>query len=285
MVGNKRSSRLWYASLSSGADFAHKMCVQDPFTYKDKLYGHKYAQASEVRYFGALAVFSTVVADAGAEQLLQDDRFLLQGAAIKAAIAEEIAYLTDLPLAVFEFFIPLIGGEYTAVQLRSDAILCACKTRAVVYKDCLSLLDTYPMCLTQGNIPDNVDALLNKPAEDMVEPFTRQMFLALQCGFSHSGACEVLSLMSTAGCTTNMVEQAHGLGASNMESHKCHGIRSLQTRSTIHQSAPAFVDPSLDSPTLRQLERQIQHEEDTMAKRRRASDCAASRVAQARMSF
>ena len=80
-----------------------------------------------------------------------------------------------------------------------------------------------PFSLTQGDLHENVKLLRNTPiTERPAEEFARQMCVALQCGMAPRSAVETLNLARHAPCTTNMIEQAHGLSATSMGYHSTH---------------------------------------------------------------
>jgi hypothetical protein len=248
---------MWFFSLFSGLEYCFKLCRDDCNVNMRLLNGHSKATAADVRYYSALTCFSALVAESAAAILLEDDRFLLNNVEVKEAMQTEIAYIQQVDARVFEYFMPYIGGDYTATSLRSDAITAAYRMFAFAEKDAFRQLDQLPWRLTQGDINANVRGISEiLPPFTTGDSFTDQMCEAIACGMPQSLAVNTLKLVREAPCTTNMIEQAHGLGSSCMGAHSGHSERSLQARSLIHQSRVVF-EISPDERRLQRLDARV----------------------------
>ena len=100
--------------------------------------------------------------------------------------------------------------------------------------------------------------------------------MALYCGMAPHAAVEMLRLARDAPCSTNMIEQAHGLSATSMGYHSSHSELTLQARMLIHQARAAFAKPMRSE--VERLRGRIDHLDQKMTKRFRGCDLAVSTV-------
>ena len=219
----------------------------------DRLERASQSEEPEVRYFGALACFASLLAESPGALLMEDNRFLQNNAQLKQAEIDEQSYISSLHPMAWEFFMHFIGGEYTASQFRSDTMLAGRRTAAFNYKEVFRAVTTLPWSLTQGDLACNVEQLRTSDAVDLGEAFSLQLHGALEFGMSSEAAVSVLEVLKEAPCTTDMIEQAHGLSASSMGAHSSHGETSLPARSVIHQVRAAFT-PSRDAVELQRID-------------------------------
>ena len=209
--------------------------------------------------------------------LLEDDRFLLFAAQIYQAVAEEMYYVESLPISFFAFFNPFIGQDIQPECLRDDIVYAARRTLAFIYKDAFHQHGCYPLSLTQGNIEQNLQALMAHRSDTIKDQFAQQMNMAISCGMAQQRAVKILNGILQSPCTTNMVEQVHGLSTTAMNAHSRFCELSLIARQVIH-SARGSLDPSLYEQKLDKIDAKITCLEAKLNKRFKCKEYAGGRT-------
>lgn len=255
-AGSRACTCSWFGALFVGLDHLVALVKKDPRHGMEFLHGHSKGADPSVRYFAAVLCVASLLIDGAQLALLEDDRFLRNNARIQADMWDEVDYAWNLPSFVWESLIAHVGGPYTASQLRRDALLACFRTQAKAYLDAFRQLRRYPLVLTQGDIPANVEALREHADPHISEPVALQFRDALDAGWSPLAAQRTLKLILDGSCTTTLVEQGHGVSALNLDAHQFGSTFSLQCRSLIHQARGAFTS-SPDTKAKKKIDDQI----------------------------
>ena len=211
----------------------------------------------DVRLYLAVACGASYAAECVQLELLTDDRFLKRSDEIWDEMVSELEYLHELPAYVWDRLGKLVGPtcesfELQHLLLRSSHISCG-----YIYADIYEQLTYYPLCLTQGNIEDNLREL-DAFQGDIADEMTRNLKKCLGLGLpSLSPWVRPLLLLKDTPCSTNLVEEGHSSGACNLKQHDQFGERSLRARAMVHQCR-ALVGTSESDKRLEKLSKAVE---------------------------
>ena len=114
-------------------------------------------------------------------------------------------------------------------------------------------------------------------SDTIKDQFAQQMNMAISCGMAQQQGVKILNGILQSPCTTNMVEQAHGLSGTTMNAHSRHCELSLIARQVIH-SARGSLDPSLYEPEFDKIDAKITCLEAKPNKRFKCKEYAGGRT-------
>ena len=271
-----QSSRMWWGGLCTGLDQLVASCTADPNVNMSNLGGHADGKEPSVRYLSVLSMFTACISETPAAMLIEDNRFLKHHKQLWEAMVHEMEYASGLEMGFWQLFLPFIGGDQSAAQLRDDVLLSCHRCMAFAWKDAFKQLTEYPLCLAVGDLKQNLQDLLSRPLDDLHNSIARQYWLAINDGWAMELAVEHLGLLPEAGFSTDMVEQSHGFGRSTMLSHSQLGLPMLQARSMVMQSSGAFTR-SREQARVRALEAKLNELEEQLGKRFDGTDLFRSR--------
>ena len=260
----KRSAIAWVASLQVGLDGVWDMCKADPTIQKYHLNGFLRGRAMLVRRLALTACFSGMVGESSAERLLHDDRFLRVAPELWDQMKQELHFVaTDVQEITWGWLAAIVPDNFDGFQARQCAMWSSLATMAYNFKDSFEQLERYPLKLTQGNLETNVIDLLAVPFDELVEPFSRDMRVALETGSAVSEMVDALELAKDTASSTNLVEQGHGSGATTLLAHDQLSKKMLQAFSTVHQARAQFR-PDPEVAKLAELEAKLTQKKRVM---------------------
>lgn len=201
--------------------------------------------------FMAVAAVGSYPAESFLKEFFLDDRVLRQHKHLRESIDEEVVYIRTLPGYVWRRLSALVEGHFTASELLDKASQCALISSAYIHKETLALVEQEPFSLSQGDIEENMHELATRVGP-ISDPMARQAHeLLVNDLVSPARLARAFLLLREAPFTTNMVEQAHGLGACLMKHNECYGERLLRARGLISQMKPLFSPDSDDRRELK----------------------------------
>ena len=175
------------------------------------------------------------------------------------------------------FFIPHVGGSFTASGLRHSILTASLRICGYSHQFAFQQVCQYPLKLTQGNIDNNIAELEEHVDHGIADPTTLQFRNALHCGWSADSARDTLEVVLDATCSTSMVEQGHGVSSACKNDVKLGGLLHLQSRSMVHQCR-GFFGSTVEEKQLQRIDRSIVKLERRLKKRFRGREYIAARL-------
>ena len=256
-----RSARLFFRSLASGVEGLVDMCRQDPAISMYHMNGFSRAKFNERRYL-CIAAFSSFPVESCLSEVMSDDRCLRRSRVLRDALDEEMQFLIDLPMFVWERMARHIG-DLMVSEVRHLALEAAWRCIGYLHKEVFATFEAYPLRLCQGDIVANLERLREETG--VADETTTKIKFIMQAGWPVDVLARGIDMWNDIPCSTDLVEQAHGSGASLMKHHKLYCERTLRCRSVIHQCR-ALVHPSLLDKTMAKLQAQLTKTEEADVK-------------------
>ena len=205
----------------------------------------------------AIACFATYTSETFLASIVGDDRLLRHATEYREGIREEIHYLVALPMYVWSRMAALVSPDCTAVGLRESVLESSYRSAAYIFKEVFAVIEQYPLRLCQGDITANLQALRTFSG-NLDETSTKIQYL-LEFGWPLESIVAGVELWREMPCSTDLVEQAHGSGASLMMHHKFYVERTLRSRSVVHQCR-FLIQPSAFEKQLASLQSRLEKE-------------------------
>jgi hypothetical protein len=188
----------------------------------------------EVRKYLCIACFGSYPIEAFSLRMLEDDRFFRNGSRYWQEVQEELTYVSELPMFIFDELAAVIDlPHYYGHRLRSDTLQTIHTSIAYLEREAYVLLRTYPGSLTQGDIETNVSNLakttdvIHDGVVNKIQICSRLM--PLRCK-------QALLLLRDAPCSTALAEKGHKSGAFLSRDHSTLGPTQLRARAYLNQT-------------------------------------------------
>ena len=158
-------------------------------------------------------------------ELLQDDRLLTCAESLQKNISDEINYIGQLPMPVFQEFASLVDDRLTAIEYKELVMRAAHASAAFVDNDAFRKVRQYPYKLTQGDMEKNLEELAALDFDCIVDPTTKKIWILLDIGWDRAALLKALKLLRDLPFSVQLCEKAHGSGAKLMALHQAYGSR------------------------------------------------------------
>ena len=146
------------ASKTCGLDKLVELCIQDPTIVTSDLLGYLRADDDVWRYV-AICCLGPVAVETLVLETLRDDRDLQRIDELKASMLDELGWLADLHMTVFDRVAAICDGAFTSWELQDFSMKVELSSCAYVMEHGFAQCDRYPLSLAQGGIIANLKAL------------------------------------------------------------------------------------------------------------------------------
>jgi hypothetical protein len=247
------SGRKFILSLFVGVQQLFKF-VKEHGVNNDRYYIGSFDKSNDaVRRLLGVASLGAYPIEAFTLKMLGDDRFFLRAAEYWGVMQEKRKHLVDLDIAVYNEISVVLGVPgFTGHELRSNVLECVSVSAAYLERECYDKLREYPFSMTQGNIDDNVRALLDTHS-DLPPLATKMQFCARM---APRQTCKALVLLRDAPCSIGIVEKGHRFGAVTLNSHTGFGVDQLTLRGFLGESL-VLLRPSQEQQQVDKLQRRF----------------------------
>ena len=183
---------------------------QDPHCSDYHLHGFQRLNGSALQCAVVLAL-SSWVPESFILSVMDDDRLALHGQAYWDACVEELDYLLNLPVAVWDYFVQIFQDEaVSSTHLRDATITSALISLCYIHFNVFLQLWRLPWSLTSGEPLQQLEALQAVPLEQVRDCCSKHLRGLLDLGYSRPDLCRALRLLREVSWTTIGVEQQHG---------------------------------------------------------------------------
>ena len=246
-AGATRSGRMLLASFACGIDGVVSLCYSKKKN-TSKLGGFSRLDARAKRYAVVVALAHSPL-DGFSLSLLHDDRFLRNAASLKVQLHQRADIVLHTPLHVYERISCLFKGEVgSAGDLRHDVAMSLYTGIAYLEREGYGQIDSFPLCLTQGDIRANVAALPDVETDDVV---TKALQTLLQFHVPAETIVSTIVLWTEAPCSVALCEKAHGAGSLIAQAHGQYNMETLAIRALLCSAKPMFSLSQWDLKDLR----------------------------------
>ena len=247
------AARRFILSLDCGIEGQVLACLQDADVKGvEKLHGWRYATPA-IRMHFAVAAAVAVPVEQVLLDVLADDRLLRFAGQYRTNQDDKFRYISALPEFAWHRMSKLVGGAYTAADVRHSSISATATALGYMQREFWQQLDEDPLRMTQGNLSANIEELRHR---DVTDPTTKKMKALLQAGVDEEVLISGLRLLRDAPCSTAMIEEAHACAAWLMREHPSTEQGTLLARSYLSQVRCCFMGNRTEKAVAR-LERQI----------------------------
>lgn len=246
--------RLFLAAVSVGLPALVRLVYGRPGLTTYHLGGYKSIGQAHLLYMTIGAV-ATCPCEGFNLEIMQDDRFLKRGVALRTLLREQTNKIESLALQSWDNLAELIDATTTGAHLRNMTLLAMHRMNGYLYQEGFSHLDTFPLCLTQGAVRERLaDLSLADPGG--LDIVSSRIQICLQSGLIPEGVLvRSLELLRETPCSTCLVEKAHGAGSIVRNYHHRLSPTMLCHRALLAQVAPLFSKSSGDAKIQRLRER------------------------------
>jgi hypothetical protein len=225
-----------------------------------------------VRLLAAIAAFCAGPSDRLLELLFEDDRLLLKGSEYLACVRDEVASLQRLGGYTWKRVATLISEDFDVKELIHLVMKATFTSVGYCWRSLFLQLEQQPLSITQGDIGANLRAFLAAPLPDPCAYLTAQIYRSGTVhGLNVDYLVRALSLARKLPCSTNLVEQGHGCGATIMKHHQRIGEAQLRARSTVF-ACKSLVRKSSIEKRLDRLRQQLDELQSVRSKGTVAKD-------------
>ena len=153
--GVGKSARMWLLSVMLGLDEVFAQVLRG--TTVSKYYLNNYTKlGDEGRRVLCVAAFGHAPVEGILLELLEDDRFYKKFQRLWPGAVNTVREVAELPLDFFRDIVTAVGLPSSGELLKHDVILTMHTGNGFFFREACHEMYEYPMCLTQGNISDNV---------------------------------------------------------------------------------------------------------------------------------
>lgn len=208
-MGMRQSGALYLRSKAVGIDYFADMVATAEGSSNDKHYIHGYRRFGTTGAKLALAVAPVALLPLNwfMEQLLIDDRFLLQARALELGVMERCVHVASLPDSFWRRLSEAGGLLARPWEVRHVALACMRTGIAYLGSEGFGQLQRYPLSLTQGDIDENLKALGEETGH--LDPVTENIRLCWRLDPGPSRTSEAVELVRHAACSTGLCEKGH----------------------------------------------------------------------------
>ena len=228
-------------SLLLGLDELVHLTRENP-TASD-FYLHGYSQLNQAcRLLALVCAFASYLAEAGLQILLSDDRLAQQLQDFHAALAEEMDWLQQISLEIWDSLACGAALQLVGSDIRHTVLQAALTSLGYVYSHASRLFEREPWMWTQGDPDKHIAHLKRAGPEAFWHPVSQQLATYLNMGGDDRNVHAVFKLMGECSFTTMGVEQQHGSYATVHRLHPDYSLQSLSTRGFLHSCRALFQD-------------------------------------------
>lgn len=178
-----------------------------------------------VKKLAAVAALSSYPLEGMCLALLEDDRFLLHAQALWCDAGEEVGWVSDLPVSVYEALSVIVGdASWSSWQAKSDVLSAMRTSMSYVHRESFALLQEWPLRATQGDAKARV-AELAGVAQAPPDLISQKLHFCSR--FYPAETVVALELMREAPCSTALVEKGHSAAAFVRRAHHLVGSQTL----------------------------------------------------------
>eukprot|EP00971_Amphidinium_carterae_P227876 4519909-Amphidinium_carterae.1 len=187
-------------------------------------------------------------ADAFLAEVLEDDRLNRSSARYSEAVLDEIVYLANVDLQVWQMLAGISQGVVEPELLRSDCLHAALVIQAFIRDKALSQLESMPFTLAHMS-PEVAIETLKSPSDIEYDLVTMKLRALIRLGavLSYSEALihDAIALLKEISVTTLVVEQAHASATVMRRQHLLYQKEVLCCRAFMHTIRSLF-SPSIE---------------------------------------
>ena len=228
-VGVGSSCRSLTAALMLGLDSLVAGIRSNP-KHSDFYIGGYARLGSEARRFVVIAALASYVPDALLKELMEDSRVPLRLEHLKSSIAQEMIFLSQLGMHVWEALAPV--AQSAPPSLRSEVLQVAQTSSAFVEHRVFAAASRLPWRLCTGDIDRNLQELM--ASTEPREPTSKKVWQLLHLGWNKLELRKAIMLMAGCPWATVCAEQQHGSASIIRKYHEDLGEESLMSRAFVH---------------------------------------------------
>jgi hypothetical protein len=209
----------------------------------------------EMRFFARCAL-SRFPTDAFLADIQEDDRLVRNLDAVEQNIREELDYIHNIPLSIFETVAEVVDSN-DPEELQHDTIS-GC-TAAVCYmnRNALAAARAPPYDLCHGKIPENVQALKGVQRISS-NPVKRNITILAKKDWDDSKLVEGIEVMRDLNCSNIQGENQHQPASANARFHSGLSLKTLSGKALLGAAQPIVVRDQ-GTQAIRQLEARRRH--------------------------
>ena len=223
------SCRSLTAALMLGLDSV-VACIRSNPKNSDYYIGGYARLGAEARRFVVIAALASYVPDALLRELMEDSRVPLRMEHLKSSIAQEMSFLSQLGIHVWEALAPVT--QSAPQSLRSEVLQAAQTSSAFVEHRVFSAASRLPWKLCTGDIDQNLQELM--ASIEPREPTSQKVWQLLHLGWNKLELRKAIMLMADCPWATVCAEQQHGSASIIRKYHEHLGEESLMSRAFAH---------------------------------------------------
>lgn len=247
-----KASRTMIAAMLTGLEDLVQFIREDAQASKFFISGFGRLQGP-VKVFLAEAALSSRVADGVLAELMEDGRVAMRYEALYETLAEEMKWLVDVPVYVWQEVGRVAGVPWE--DLRSSCISAGHTSFHFFWRRVLRPAGDLPWRLARGDVRQNLLDMRDEEPPD--EPFSWQMWQLLRMGVNIEQLVSTVRLLLEIGWTTLPAEQQHGSLASIRRWHPEYSMETLVGRAFLMQLRRLLPSMSEDEKALARLSKQL----------------------------
>ena len=226
------SLRTLVAACALGVRQLHQFTMDDDKVGSYYLGGFS-KLSGPMRYFCVVAAISSRPTEALSLALLEDDRAVRNVEAYEACLHEEMDWMQNLTLPVWELLeLVACTSDSSCRAIRSDCLDCAHTSCSYTFKNFLQQVRSLPWSLAIGDVAVNLDtfAASTAPVED---PVAKKIKTLLGLKFNRPQLVEAVSMLKDCRWSTAFAEQLHAHAAVLHRLHREYGPETLCSRTMV----------------------------------------------------
>ena len=252
------ASRRLVAAMYTGIEPFVETLLSNPSVMKYHLEGFRRLADPRVRRTVVIASLASRPADAVLAVLMEDNRAALRLPELKAALVEEIEWVSDLSEDIWETLGSMV--DMGVSQMRTQCVFSAEVSAAFFEWRQIHPLEGLPYSLARGDQDANLDAFRAGPQPVPVDLHTRvglQIWLAEHENFNRLETKGALTLMLEAPKHTLIVEGLHTSAACLVKFHPEYVTDTVCSRASILQTRKLLPSEAPDEKRIRELEMRL----------------------------
>ena len=238
-----RAARFYSRSLICGVDGMVRVVKGDPVAVKTFLPSHERSTPA-IREFFVIAGMSAPASEKVLLQQSIDDRLFRFGADHRRDMLAEALKVATTPRFTWERMAATVSEDYPWSTARHRSLSTMCVSMAFIDREVFSLLRSYPGCLTQGDVGEQLEALLADEGyiRDVMARKVRELLVS---GVDKEEVKAGIDLFRESACSVKMVEEGHGYGAVFMRPHSEVTAKQLINAHALSQIRSQFAQAPL----------------------------------------
>ena len=225
------SMRTLIAACALGIRHLHQVTIEDPHVGTYYLSGFKNL-SGPMRHMAVVAALSSRPTEALSLAMLEDDRAVRNIDNLEGILTEEMNWLQQLSLPVWQLLSLASDSGSSCRAIRSECLDCAHTSVSYTYKNFLSQVRSLPWSLAIGDVSANLDAFAgsSEPVEDAV---AKKIKTLLSMKFSRTELEEAVLMLRECRWSTAFAEQLHAQCAVLHKLHREYGAETLCARTML----------------------------------------------------